>query len=126
MEKVQIVRYALMQIAAVIYSVLASGAAVKVARHGRDLSAVDVTAMPGWYNWAVFLSDYGFVFLVIVVIWTVIVSYLSSPFARFEIGEGTLTWSGIIVAFLIAIAGTIMALGSVAVTLDTGGSTSLH
>ena len=105
MEKVQIVRYALMQIAALIYSVLAAGAAVKLDKQ----VPIAVVDLPSICHWAAFVSDYGFLFLIIVVIWTVVVSYLSSPFAKLEVGEGTLTWSGIIIAILIAIAGTMIA-----------------
>src|SRR5580658_2086827 len=111
MEKVQIVRYALMQIVAVIYSVLASGTAVKVDTQTRVIDF----GMPPIYQLAVFISDYGFLFLGIGIIWIIIVFYLSSPFARLEVSAGALTWSGIIVALSVAIAGTIIAFGAVAV-----------
>jgi hypothetical protein len=107
MDKVQIVRYALMQIVAVIYGVLASGTAVKLNKPWVEGGYT----MPPMYYYAVFLRDYGFWFLIIVLIWTAAVSYLSSPFANHEVSEGTLTWSGMIVALLMAIAGTMIALG---------------
>jgi hypothetical protein len=107
MEKVQIVRYALMQIVAVMYGVWSCAAAVKINRPFAD----DGFTMPDMYYRAVFFRDYGAWFLLLAVIWTVLVAYLSSPYAKWEVDEGTLTWSGILVAVFLVFVGTSLALG---------------
>ncbi|MCE0496974.1 MAG: hypothetical protein LV481_03395 [Methylacidiphilales bacterium] len=107
MDKVQIVRYALMQIVTVIYGVWSCAVAVKLNKSYLDMGYT----MPAAYYRAIFFRDYGFCFLIVVLIWTVAVSYLSSPSAKHDVGEGTLTWSGMILALLLFIAGTTLAIG---------------
>ena len=121
MDKVQIVRYALMQIVAVMYGVWGSAGGVKINKQFVEMGY----DMPPAYYRAIFFRDYGFWFLIIVLIWTIAVSYLSSPYANYEVSEGTLTWSGMILALLIFIVVTTIALGGAAPPPHLMGGSSL-
>ena len=107
MEKARIVKYALMQIVALIYGILFSAATVKL---NKPLAEEGYT-MPDAYYRAVFFRDYGAWLLIIVILWTMAVAYLSSPLSRLQIDEAMLTVSSLGVAILFGIAGTIIAFG---------------
>jgi hypothetical protein len=107
MEKFQIAKYGLMQVTALVYGILASGAAVKWNKPFADQGQI----MPDSYYVAAFFRDYGFCFFGIIVIWTVSVSYLSSPFSKWEMEEETLAYSGMILAIILALTGTFVAFG---------------
>jgi len=107
MEKAQIVRYALMQVVALIYGVLASGTAVKLNKPMEDAGYV----MPAAYYHAIIFRDYGIYLFAVIIVWTAVTAYLSSPFSSRQPSEVTLTISGIVLAIILAIAGTMMAFG---------------
>jgi hypothetical protein len=110
MEKFQIAKYGMMQVTAVVYGVLASGAMVKFNRSWPDQGY----AMPDSYYRAIFYRDYGFYFLFVVMAWTAGVTYLSSQFSTKNFDERTLVHSGMALTLLLAVAVTIFAAGGAA------------
>jgi hypothetical protein len=108
MEKAQIVRYALMQLTALIYAVLGAATAVRI---NRPL-AEQGYPMPDPYYRAVSIRDYGCWLFVFVILWTVFAVHQSqSPNG---LSEETLTATGIGLALLFAIAGTFIAIAGAA------------
>jgi hypothetical protein len=105
MDKAQIVRYALMQITALVYGILAAGAAVKLNKPMADMGYV----MPDGYYHAIFFRDYGIYLFVVVIAWTAMVSYYSSSYASREVDTGTLTISGMVFTLLFTVIGTVIA-----------------
>ena len=103
MEKAQIVRYALMQLVALIYGVLAAGVAVKV----NKLNADQGYTMPDAYYRAIFVRDYGCWFFFIVILWALFAVYQTR--SHNGLSEGTLTATGIGLAIVLALAGTSIA-----------------
>ena len=71
MEKVQIARYALMQITALVYAILTCGAAVKLSAWKVEIGR----PLPEAYFWAVFMRDYGLLFSPLILLWVFWVSY---------------------------------------------------
>jgi len=104
MEKAQIVRDALMQIAALVYGVLGAGLAVKINKPLEE----EGWALPAVCYYAKSFRDYGWGFFVVIIAWTIFVSYYSSPFAPREIRSRYLIISGIAFALFLAIIGTII------------------
>ena len=109
MEKFQIVKYGLMQVAAIVYGVMVCGAGV---RSNRDLAERGIP-MSNLYYAAHFFRDYGFLFLGVVVLWVAAASYFSSPFAPRQFDEDHLAYSGLILVILIAVAASILAFGTI-------------
>lgn len=105
MEKFQIAKYGLMQVTAVVYGVLASGAAVKFNRGWSDQGY----PMPDTFYRAMFYRDYGYYLLLVVLAWTVGASYFSSPWSRHNFDENTLIHSGMALTLLFAIVGSVIA-----------------
>ena len=116
MEKFQIAKYGMMQVTAVAYGILASGAAVKLNKPFADQGL----PMPDGYHYAILFRDYGFCFLGVVIIWTVVVSYLSSPFSKWDFNESNLSLSGIALAIFLAIMGTFFAIGGMIASVYSG------
>ncbi len=106
METVQIVRCAFMQITAVIYSIFAAATATKLNRPNADAGFV----MPDGYYIALFVRDYGFWFLGLVVLWALFASYHTTIYSRLALDEGDITSLGITLAVILAIAGTIISI----------------
>jgi len=107
MEKFQIAKYGMMQVTAIVYGVLASGAAVKFNRGWLEQGYI----MPASFYRAMFYRDYGFALLGLVLLWVTLVSYLSSPLSKWDFRERNLSVSGLVLAILFAVAGTWIAFG---------------
>jgi len=107
MEKFQIAKYGMMQVTAIVYGILASGAAVKFNKSWIEQGYT----MPDAYFRAIFYRDYGVYLLGLVIIWAVVVSYLSSPFSKWDFEEHNLSISGLVLAILFAIMGSCLAVG---------------
>ena len=106
MEKLQIAKYGMMQVTAIVYGVLASGAAVKINRSWLDEGYI----MPDTFYRAIFYRDYGIYCLGFVVIWVVLVSYLSSPLSKWDFQESNLSVTGLVLTLIFAIVGTSIAI----------------
>ena len=110
MEKGQIVRYASMQIAALIYGILSCGAAVKlgrpIAEGGREMSSV--------YWDAAAYRDYGTLLFIAIIAWTVLAAYHSSSFSGRNIDEGWLMGTGLFLFLVLFGIGTFLAVGAIA------------
>jgi H+/Cl- antiporter ClcA len=107
MEKFQIAKYGLMQVTAVVYGVLASGAAVKFNRSWLDQGYL----MPDTFYRAMFYRDHGYYLLVVVLAWTIGAAYFSSPQSRHNFDESTVIHSGMALTLILAIVGSVIAFG---------------
>lgn len=107
MDKVQIAKYGMMQVAAIVYGVLASGAAVKLNKSWLEQGYT----MPDAYYRAIFYRDYGVCLLGVVILWVVVISYLSSPLSKWDLDESSLSISGLVLTIIFAILGTCLAFG---------------
>jgi len=105
MEKFQIAKYGMMQVTAIVYGILASGAAVKFNKYWLEHGYT----MPDAYYRAAFYRDYGISLLVFAILWTAIISYLSSPLSKWNLDERYLSVSGLALAIFFAIAGSVIA-----------------
>jgi hypothetical protein len=106
MEKVQIVRYALLQLTAMVYTILACATAAKINSGFANAGYL----MPSAYYRAIFVRDYGAFFLVIVLLWTTATAYFSSSLSKRQIDENTLQVASVLITAFVAIAGTIIAI----------------
>jgi len=119
MENFQIAKYALMQVLALVYGMLACGAAVKVTRPFADAGM----SMSEPYYLAILLRDYGLWFFIIIFAWTFLVGYYSSTLTTRTVSPLTLAISGITITLLIFISSSIIAAQTFAVGMGpTGGS----
>jgi len=107
MEKFQIAKYGMMQVTAIVYGVLASGAAVKFNKSWLEQGYI----MPDTYYRAIFYRDYGMYLLFLIILWTAAIAYLSSSLSKYNIEERYLPISGLVLAIFFAIAGTVIAFG---------------
>ena len=98
----QIAKYALMQVTALVYGVLICGLVTK----GEKTLLMEGQNLSNTYWLAVFCRDYGIYLSVLILIWTTIVAFYSSPLAAREIDELWLTCSGLLLAGLFAAVGT--------------------
>ena len=108
MEKIQIAKYGMMQVTAVVYAILACGAAVKF---NRPLAEAGY-AMSDAYRWAAFFREYGIWLLVAVMFWAVAVSYLGSPLSKWDFQDEHLSYSGLALTIIYAILGSYLAIGA--------------
>ena len=116
-EKFQIAKYGLMQVTAIVYGVLACGAATKL---GRTMAGTEHPMSAG-YHYALLFRNYGLLFLILVIAWTAAASYFSSPLAKRQFDVDALAVTGLGLAFLFAAAGTVLAFWGV-----SAGSSSPH
>ncbi|HUB67869.1 MAG TPA: hypothetical protein VL981_10330 [Candidatus Methylacidiphilales bacterium] len=108
MEKVQIVRYALMQIVTVIYGVWSCAVSVKL---GKPLVEMGTPMSPIYWG-ASFYCDYGFSLFVIILVWAIFVSYHSFFSTEGIIDERWLTWSGMALFLALFILSSFLAFGA--------------
>jgi hypothetical protein len=110
MEPFRIALYGMAQVTAIVYGVLANGAAVKLnssfAEHGYT--------MPIGYHLAVFYRDYGFFLLLFVVGWAVAAGCLAVVPSKWVVDEKTITITGIGLTVFFAILGTVLAFAGAA------------
>jgi len=107
MEKFQIAKYGMMQVTAIVYGVLASGGCVKM--WGK--MAGDDYPKPAIYYGARFFHDYGLCLLLLVLGWTMLVSYLSSEYSPWDWNGEDLALSGLALAILLAVLSTFFVFG---------------
>ncbi|MCE0483264.1 MAG: hypothetical protein LV479_03385 [Methylacidiphilales bacterium] len=119
MEKFQIAKYGLMQVVAVAYGMLASGAVIKLAK---KIGGFDDTSLPTGFHYAAFFRDYGFWLFLIILGWTALVAYLTSPFSLWFFEPEKLILSGLIFAILLAIIGTLIPFSGLVALFDYSSS----
>ena len=110
MEKIQIAKYGMMQVTAVVYAILSCGSAVKV--NNTMLPSPDVLPRSAAFCRALFIRDYGILFLVAILAWAIAISYLSSPLSKWDVDEDDLCYSGLALAVVFAIVGTYIAIAA--------------
>ena len=115
MEKFQIAKYGMMQVTALVYAILTSGAAVKFSKGYAEMGL----PMPKLYYWALFLRDYGAWFMIGIISWILTVSYLSSPFAKQEFDADNLALTGLVLTGIVVIGGSIIAFGLLGALFST-------
>jgi hypothetical protein len=106
MDKVQIAKYAMMQVVALVYSMLACGTVVKLMN--RYLQ--NGLPMSNFYYATRLVRDYGLWFFVIILGWTLLAAYYSSSLSTREVSSLKLAISGMVIAILFAVVATFMAL----------------
>lgn len=76
MEKLQIAKWALIQLTALVYSILICGAAVKIT----NMLWADYpwVPRPGAFGYALFMKNYGWFFFFCILVWTAVTAYYSS------------------------------------------------
>jgi len=109
MERFRIAKYGIMQVTAIVYGVGASGAVVKF----NKVYAEQGCKMSDGYYRALFYREHGIDLFVLVMIWTVLVSYLSSPLSKWDFKNAGLATSGKALAIFLALLGTVIALGGI-------------
>jgi hypothetical protein len=75
MEPSEIAKYGLMQVTALVYAILVSGAAVKFSQWKLDNGYPTPHEMPTSYYWALFLRDHGVLLFPLIILWAVWVGY---------------------------------------------------
>jgi hypothetical protein len=122
MEKFRIAMYGMAQVTAIVYGLLASGATTKCVKQLYGPG----TPMPAGFYWAQTYRDYGIFLLLLVIAWTVAVSYFLLP--RFNHGyeERTLSFSGLALAILFAVIGTFFAVQGMSPLFSTTYGMSDH
>jgi len=118
MEKFRIAIYGMAQVTAIVYGVLAAGAAVKINSRFADQGY----PMPDAYYRAMFYRDHGFLLLLFVLAWAVVISWLAFVPSRWSIEERTINVTGIGLTLLFAAAGTYFAMNGFAVQLASAQS----
>jgi hypothetical protein len=107
MEKFRIALYGMTQVTAIVYGVLASGAAVKFNRYWLDQGY----SMPDAYYRAMFYRDHGFLLLLLVLVWAVVMVYFSSQWSKRRINEDEISAYGLGLTIFFAILGSVFAVG---------------
>jgi uncharacterized membrane protein len=103
-EKFRIAQYGFIQMVALAYGLLGSGTIAKAAKH-----MVEGGPPPSPVTRALtFYHDYGIFLSLIIIGWAVFCAYHSSTFSRRNIGEDTIVISGLILAAIFLILGTIL------------------
>ncbi len=118
MEKFRIALYGMAQVTAIVYGVLAAGAAVKINSRFADEGQI----MPEGYYRALFYRDHGFLLLLLVLAWAVVISWLAFVPSRWSIEERTINITGIGLALLFVVAGTYFAVNGFAVQIASAQS----
>lgn len=108
MEKFRIAQYGFIQMVALSYGILGSGVVAKAGKtmldHGMSVSATG-TAITFFHDYGIFLS-------LIIVGWAVFCAFHSTIFSRINMTEGMIVTSGLLLAGLFFIIGTIMILSA--------------
>jgi hypothetical protein len=112
MEKFRIAIYGMMQVTAIVYGILLSGAGVKACNTTFGPEIISYGVMPAGYYRAILFREYGLWLLVGVITWTIAVTYFSSPYSPWSFDSDRLALSGLVLAIALAIMSAFFALGS--------------
>jgi hypothetical protein len=113
MEKFQIAKYGLMQVTAVIYGILVTGAIVRIAHRVFEQPDLYPPISPALYRAQVFYH-YGFCLFLIVIGWTVIAGYLSSSLSPWDFDPDNVALSGLVLAILLSLVSSFFGFGALA------------
>jgi hypothetical protein len=104
MEKFRIAQYGFIQMVALAYGILGSGIIAKAAKH---VAEGGFTPSPLSRAITVY-HDYGIFLSLIIIGWAVFCAYHSTTFSKRNIGEGTIVASGLFLAAIFFILGTVL------------------
>jgi hypothetical protein len=106
----------MMQVTAIVLSVLACGTAVKLNRAYVEQGL----SMPDAYYRAISFREHGPVLFFVVILWAAAASYFSSPLCHWKVQEHVLARSGLLLTFLFLVVGSVLAIsGAIAAPLPS-------
>lgn len=109
MEKFRIAFYGMTQVAAIVYGVLAAGTILKVTHPWPNPDEIS----PPSFNLGMFYRDHGYFLLVLVVVWAIYASYMSSDWSQKQIDEEEIIKSGLGLTIFYTILSTILAFSAI-------------